>query len=137
MQTFLPEPSFKYSAAVLDNQRLGKQRVEAKQILRALRGETIGWVNHPTTKLWLGHEGALSRYGIAVCEQWIMRGFDDSLLPYFHDMTFEHPDPTLPLWFGWRPFHRSHQSNLVRKDPQHYRRYYPDIPDDLPYVWPV
>jgi hypothetical protein len=24
----------------------------------------------------------------------------------------------------------------VRKDPAHYRRYFPDVPDDLPYVWP-
>lgn len=137
MQTFLPEPSFKYSAAVLDNQRLGKQRVEAKQILRALRGETIGWVNHPATKMWRGYEGALIRYGVAICDQWIMRGFDDTLLPYFHDMMFEHPGITLPHWFGRVDFHRSHQSNLVRKDPQHYRRYYPDVPDNLPYVWPV
>lgn len=36
MQTFLPYPSFTHSLACLDNKRLGKQRVEAKQILMAL-----------------------------------------------------------------------------------------------------
>ena len=36
MQTFLPYPSFEQSARVLDNRRLGKQRVECLQILQAL-----------------------------------------------------------------------------------------------------
>jgi hypothetical protein len=36
MQTFLPYPDFQTSAKILDNKRLGKQRVEAKQILEIL-----------------------------------------------------------------------------------------------------
>ncbi|HMC68015.1 MAG TPA: pyrimidine dimer DNA glycosylase/endonuclease V, partial [Mycobacteriales bacterium] len=36
MQTFLPYSRFDASAAVLDDLRLGKQRVETLQILRAL-----------------------------------------------------------------------------------------------------
>ena len=36
MQTFLPFADFRKSAAALDNARLGKQRVECLQILRAL-----------------------------------------------------------------------------------------------------
>lgn len=36
MQTFLPYSSFTESAKVLDNKRLGKQRVEAYQILKTL-----------------------------------------------------------------------------------------------------
>ncbi|WP_407659745.1 pyrimidine dimer DNA glycosylase/endonuclease V, partial [Kineococcus indalonis] len=35
MQTFLPYPGFARSAAVLDAPRLGKQRVETLQVLRA------------------------------------------------------------------------------------------------------
>ena len=35
-----------------------------------------------------------------------------------------------------RAFHRSHQAALVRKLPEHYRRLFPDVPDDLPYIWP-
>ena len=37
MQTFLPFPDFKMSAQVLDYKRLGKQRVEALQILKTLK----------------------------------------------------------------------------------------------------
>jgi hypothetical protein len=33
--------------------------------------------------------------------------------------------------------HRSHRSALVRKDPEHYRPRFPDVPPDLPYVWPA
>jgi hypothetical protein len=43
----------------------------------------------------------------------------------------------LPPWLGDEALHRSHQSSLVRKDPTHYRAHFPDVPDDLPYVWPV
>lgn len=49
MQTFLPYPDFRATAKVLDRQRLGKQRVETKQILLALErpGTPTGWGRHP------------------------------------------------------------------------------------------
>ncbi|MER3453404.1 MAG: cytoplasmic protein, partial [Chloroflexota bacterium] len=43
----------------------------------------------------------------------------------------------LPPWLGNEALHRSHRSSLVRKDPAWYRPRFPDVPDDLPYVWPV
>ena len=48
MQTFLPYPDFAASAAALDTRRLGKQRVEALQVLRALTRVTYGWVGVPS-----------------------------------------------------------------------------------------
>lgn len=74
MQTFLPYEDYSWSAAVLDRQRLGKQRVEVMQILRALAGETIGWKNHPAVRMWRGSEYALIVYGLAVCHEWVGRG---------------------------------------------------------------
>jgi hypothetical protein len=50
MQTFLPYSSFEESARILDYRRLGKQRVEAWQILRSLDGITKGWSNHPAVR---------------------------------------------------------------------------------------
>ena len=44
---------------------------------------------------------------------------------------------TVKGWLGDPAVHRSHQSALVRKDPDHYRPLFPDVPDDLPYVWPA
>ena len=43
----------------------------------------------------------------------------------------------LPTWLGDEDFHRSHQSSLLRKDPDFYGPQFPGVPDDLEYVWPV
>lgn len=138
LQTFLPYPSFIESAAVLDYKRLGKQRVEAKQILKALRGEMKGWRNHPATRMWVGHEGALCSYGAVMCyEWWDERGHKDSLLGYFLRMQMDYNSLELPPWIGDEAVHISHRSNLIRKYPEWYGHLWPDVPDDLPYIWPV
>lgn len=67
MQTFLPYPDFAESARVLDDGRLGKQRVEAYQIVRTLDEVTRGWRHHPVVKMWRGHADALIDYGLAMC----------------------------------------------------------------------
>jgi hypothetical protein len=134
MQTFLPYPDFIDSACVLDRQRLGKQRVETKQILNALEGNSKGWVNHPAVKMWRGYEPALALYGVVMCAMWAERGYVDNLLPFFATRLRE--DMVMPSWIGEPEFHRSHQSNLVRKDPAHYGPLFPDVPNDLEYMWP-
>ncbi len=83
MQTFLPYPNFHLTAECLDNKRLGKQRVEAWQVLRALRGETKGWVNHPATVMWRGHEQSLILYGLVISTEWRKRGFQDVMTDRF------------------------------------------------------
>ena len=76
MQTFLPYPDFTASAQSLDSKRLGKQRVEAIQIMRTLLGiSTRGWRNHPAVLMWEGHEAALWRYTDAICTEWVERGY--------------------------------------------------------------
>lgn len=136
MQTFLPDPSFSLSAYFLDRQRLGKQRVEVVQLLRALSGETRGWASHPAARMWRGHEHALAQYGRAICGEWISRGYRDNCLPIIEEYARRFVDTGNPKWIGCPEFHRSHQSNLVRKLPEHYRRFFPDVPQDMPYVWP-
>ena len=138
MQTFLPYPSFHESAATLDYRRLGKQRVETKQILMALRGESEGWQNHPATKMWRGYEGALCSYGAVMCHYWVDEfAYKDTLMGYFLRVQMEYSSIDKPPWFGDVDFHLSHQSNLIRKDPQYYAHLFPGVPDDLPYIWPV
>ena len=67
VQTFLPYPDFAASAMALDRRRLGKQRVEALQILRALTRERYGWKHHPAVRMWAGYEEALACYAMEVC----------------------------------------------------------------------
>jgi hypothetical protein len=139
MQTFLPYPSFGRSAGILDDRRLGKQRVEALQILNALHGRSRGWTNHPATRMWRGYEDALVLYGLVVTREWKRRGRADTVegkLLAFVPQGWRRPRQ-LPPWLGDPAFHRAHQSSLVRKDPAFYRAFFPDVPDDLPYVWPV
>ena len=78
MQTFVPEDTFAKSVRVLDRQRLGKQRVETLQIMKALAGLSKGWVNHPATRMWRGYEQALLDYQDATCNEWLRRGYKDT-----------------------------------------------------------
>ena len=149
MQTFLPYPDYEESAKCLDYKRLGKQRVECKQLLLAL-GVPIGnhapkkssWANHPATKMWRGYEFELCRYSIQMCLEWRHRGYTDNLAGQFMVAAAEleycaDEKPMPPPWLGDEFFHSSHRSNLLRKDPIHYGQFGWEEPDSLPYVWPV
>lgn len=152
MQTFLPFPDFEQSLKVLDYKRLGKQRVECKQLLKALRAYPLhlitdynerekyvhapfskGWINHPAAKMWLGYEQALIVYHNEAILQWIDRGYKNTMPLIPNDGYI-----TMPPWLGNASFHRAHRSNLIRKDPAYYRDQcgWTD-PDDLEYIWPT
>ena len=133
MQTFLPYADFIKSAEVLDDKRLGKQRVEVKQIYNSLCNGG-GWNNHPAVIMWEGYENALLLYGISICDEWIYRGFKDSLLDFFDSKIGS--VRTLPCWLGDVEFHSSHRSNLLRKDYSYYSQFGWKEPVNLPYVWP-
>lgn len=140
IQTFLPYPNFSECAQVLDNKRLGKQRVEAYQILRVLAGMTKGWRNHPAVLMWCGHEDSLIEYGQAICDEWISRGYKDTLRQKITDMGKYFPESCSgskrePIWLGEERLHTSHKSNLLRKDINYYSVYFSGIPSDLPYFW--
>lgn len=131
MQTFLPYADIEKSVACLDYRRLGKQRVEAFQILKALKFPHYGWNNHPATKMWIGHEDALAFYMNACIKEWVKRGYKNSMA--LVDIS---PDVKMPSWFGNETFHASHRSNLLRKDPVYYGKFGWTEPNNLPYVWP-
>jgi hypothetical protein len=149
MQTFLPYESFDESAAVLDPRRLGKQRVEVIQVVRALTVPSYAWKSHPAVLMWQGHEEALGAYGQAVVRAWCALGFGDTCEETIladlaaagvvrpRDQAALARAGALPPWLGDDALHLSHRSALVRKDPDWYRPHFPDVPDDLPYLWPV
>ena len=137
---------------MLDRARLGKQRIEVVQLLKALNGARA-YANHPAAIMWRGKQVALATYGIAVCDEWVRRGYRDTQTELICDFfPFTQPEDLrmspklllslgeLPWWFGWRRFHESHRSNLLRKDSNHYEfRFVHDYPEEgprLPYVWP-
>lgn len=115
VNTFVPFPCILQCAKSLDYRRLGKQRVEAYQLWRALTGVTKGWRNHPAAKAWEGHTCALALYTNIMIQEWIERGYKNNmkLLPHCGQ-------PSFPWWWGWEPIHASHRASLVRKNPSHY-----------------
>ena len=137
MQTFLPHPSFTLTASQLDYRRLGKQRVEAWQILKVLLGEKSGWSRHPAVLQWENHADWLCTYAIVVCDEWISRGYNDSMRPRFCEAARTLPQTKWPAWLGRADYHASHRSNLLRKNHDFYSRHGWSEPADLPYVWPV
>ncbi|MFC3298518.1 hypothetical protein FJV46_01705 [Arthrobacter agilis] len=139
MQTFLPYPDFEASARVLDQARLGKQRVETLQVLRALVIPDYGWRQHPAIRMWMGYVPALTVYGLAMVSEWVSRGHADSTHRQILEFAPEVLDTAavpMPPWLGDPALHLSHRSNLVQKAPEVYRDRFPGVPEDLPYVWP-
>jgi hypothetical protein len=144
VQTFLPYPDFTRSARVLDRKRLGKQRVETLQVLRAATVPGYGWYRHPATAMWSGYVPALVAYGRAMVDEWTARGGADStgwqIREFAPEAWDRYPDDGVaqpPPWLGDDALHRSHRSNLLRKDEGLYREAFPEDPADLDYVWPV
>lgn len=133
MQTFLPYGDFDRTAAALDYRRLGKQRVEAFQILKTLEGGSQGWRNHPAVLMWRGYESSLRQYMRVMILEWVRRGYRNTMkVPRLNTRAVP------PSWLGDASFHVAHRSNLVRKDPVFYGGKWPELlGTNLPYVWPV
>lgn len=122
----------------LDNKRLGKQRVEAYQIISAITGRLKldgtpyrGWLNHPCTIMWKNYLPALKLYMNYSIAEWISRGFKNT-------MQFEcyiESQIVIPPFIGNERFHSSHRANLLKKDSLFYSKYgWKENPQD-PYVW--
>jgi hypothetical protein len=139
VQTFLPFPDFAESASALDTARLGKQRVEALQVLRAIVLPSYGWQTHPAMQMWRGYVPALTRYALAMVDEWTDRDHPDTTRPLITEFAPEAATGAalaVPSWLGNEELHLSHRSNLVRKAPEFYAPLFPGVPADLPYVWP-
>ena len=130
MQTFLPYADFKKSANCLDDKRLGKQRVEALQILKAIYIPDYGWRHHPCVKMWKDYPHALQLYMNACIDEWKSRGFKNTMAKAKEDSFTE-----LPPWIGNKLLHDSHKSNLLAKDTEYYTQYNWTVPMNLPYFW--
>jgi hypothetical protein len=137
MQTFLPYADITKSLMSLDNKRLGKQRVETHQIINAITGRPKldgtpykGWLNHPCSVMWRDYVPYLKFYFNASLTEWVRRGFENNMK--YEDITEK---LVKPHWFGFEDFHSSHRANLLKKEPEFYKKYnWIENPQD-PYVW--
>lgn len=159
MQTFFVSTGpVSRTAEQLDRARLGKQRVEAMQILLVLlqrdthgvRRIARGWVNHPAAKMWRGHELALAEYTTSMCDEWLRRGYRDTVKSTVNRVMAvawadnQQIGSSLPAWVEDAEFFSrlcsSHRLALLHKNYEYYRQLgWPE--DTLPlaphkYVWP-
>ena len=131
MQTFLPSLDFEETARLLDYRRLGKQRVEAAQLLKATIVSQYGWSNHPAAVMWRPYRNALALYHNAMISEWVSRGYRNTM----ELLKIEMP-VVMPWWMGDQAFHASHRSNLLRKDHTFYSAHGWSETPDKPYLWP-
>lgn len=142
---FFIYPDIQATAKTLDRERLGKQRVEAKQIIDVLERydqgvdiSKMGWANHPALKSWMGFTNPLKVYFNVIVREWIHRGYvnnmplyavDESLYKIVpchfdgHKLIFEQAfdQYSFPFWVSFPPFYLSHQASLCRKNPSYYK----------------
>jgi len=139
VQTFLPYKDFYRSGKSLDNKRLGKQRVEVLQMLNKIHGLTKGngWTNHPCTKMWSATPNALVEYGIQICTAWRERDFKDTCLEKIKAHFKKELTHNMPQWLGREDLHISHKSKLIQKNYTFYKPLWPEVPENLEYIWPV
>lgn len=126
MQTFLPFENIEQSLQSLDKRRVGKQRVEAFQIIETLekikqkdfyvikdgKRKRRGWITHPAVLMWQGYEEFLKLYYNSTLKEWERRKCNNFKLQY---VDVNKSKLIKPWWLGNEKFHSSHRANLVRK----------------------
>lgn len=151
MQTFLPYADYDKSAKVLDTKRLNRQISEVMfihKVLDATLEESLRYRfrNHPAIGMWRGHTGQLLLYGNALYNEWQKRfpnkphasgDYIRSAISKLLELRTRTSMFKLPSWLKDERLHKSHRSNLLRKNKVHYGQYFGDEPDNLAYFWPT
>lgn len=103
-------------------------------------GRTGGWINHPATRMWSGHRHALAQYGVAMCKEWICRGYRDAQLFNLKSVLNLTENTGMPSWLGDQEFHSSHRRALLVKNWEWYSTFgwaeAEPRPETYEYVWP-
>ena len=73
----------------LDKRRLNKQIIECRQILKAIKGESKAWVNHPCVKMYRSHERWLCKYQFSL--EYYRTGRSNSARRWSEDADFIRP----------------------------------------------
>lgn len=185
MKTFLVDRDFQKSAKMLDNKRLGKQRVEAYQLLRIIRilrkfheffsiphpktrdqflynidlyikqsyiefyfdvndninyrvslNKKLGFARHPEVWSWYHHPDSLKHYINCHIEQWIERGFKNTM-----DIYQDVENSDRPKWTFDEKIFINHKQSLLkkeieRKEKDWYINLWPNIGQFDEYIWP-
>lgn len=139
---FHPHLTAEDSLACLDDRRLGKQRLEALQIIRLLDSSvtvTRGFSRHPAVLSYRGYVPYLKLYYNACLEEWCRRGKKNTMAPL--PVECEAPNGVVVPWFiPCVPRLMADRAALLRKDPVWYGRQFaslniPEYYHSLGYCW--
>ena len=118
----MPSANFQECSRILDNKRLGKQRIESRQILDDLLNNTKrGWKSHPVSRMWAGYETSLALYMNNMILEWENRGFKNIIMK-LSDL----PDKEIvvyPHWLGKEKYHSAYRAILLAKDYNYYSQF--------------
>jgi hypothetical protein len=148
VNTFVTASTPEECASNLDNKRLGKQRVEAKQIIDILESshlnESKGYSNHPIVAQWRGFTQALKVYYNAIFDEWEARGYKNDKLKRYEivqDPALSHlvtkPNEVVvmfPKWFFNPIIHLTYKCDLYRKKPEYYGKIFNFTSDEKEYL---
>ena len=114
MQVFVPYPSPIDVAKCLDPKRLRKQIIECDQILKAIRGESETWKNHPVVKMY-------QKYTQFIC------AYSDTLWAFLNGLDMavglsEYADRYRPPFLTY-DFCDQHKRRLYTKAPELYPQF--------------
>jgi hypothetical protein len=161
MQIFLPYSDFVKSLDCLDKKRCFKQLIEVRQVL-ATNGVKVpkatggymkpSYKHHPIHKIWGQYPDALMYYH-DICMRFCITKWKIKTKPWTFSYLWR-PDEkepyqslgkfmfplnqyqlSMPWCVGYKPFHDSHKSNLLRKDSDYYSQFAEEVPDNLEYIW--
>ena len=118
MQVFLPTPDMDVSLRALDDARLRKQRVEAKQLIDTILERPTasgkirkGWFNHPAAVMFRQYVPYLVHYYNRSLSIYAERGGNNIKL----QPEPLHESPELPHWIADDAIHATHRSRLLFK----------------------
>lgn len=118
MQVFIPVANVSQSLRLLDKRRLGKQRVEAKQLIDTILNRPMsngkprkGWYNHPAAVMCREYLPFLIYYYNQSLTIFAERGGNNNKLKYEPQVG----ELRLPWWWDNDDVHASHRGRLLFK----------------------
>ena len=125
MQTFVPYNNFQNIVECLDYRRLGKMRVESRQLYNAITGVTINgrlsqWRHHSVALAWKGCEDALMMYSNYCILEWVRRGHNNTMP--IHPIGIDVSTVKLPFWWNGE-VHSVHRAVLLGKNYDWYKQF--------------
>lgn len=136
VNTFIPFKSISKTMKVLDRQRLGKQRLEAKQIIEIIENKRTGYKNHPIVSMWKDNVDGLKYYYNKCIDEWVDRGYKNNMEKY--KLKKKKKKEIMPWWLYNKQVRMSHQASLMRKKPEYYEDKFPNFDKEYMlcgYIW--